>query len=181
MKKVILLLFLLNTLVAAAQKDANFTVTVSTDSILMDNYLEVTFKLENASAQAFTPPSFEGFQVLSGPNTASSMSIVNGTMTQSISYSYYLKPNDIGNYYIPPASIEADGNVLETAPLEVGVFPNPDGIQQNPSQKRSSIFEYRDPFDSDFFREFDRRRTPPPAEPKPEEKVKKKKKTTRRI
>ncbi|MEM9885093.1 MAG: BatD family protein [Bacteroidota bacterium] len=178
MKKAIVFLFLLSTWALPAQKEVLFTVDVSTDSILMDNYFEVTFTLENASGKQFVAPSFEDFQVLSGPNTSSSMSIINGDMTQSISYSYYLKPKDIGSYYITPASIEADGALLETLAIEVGVFPNPDGIQQNPAQQKSSIFDSSSPFDSDFFKEFDRRSMPIPSEPK---KAKKKKKTTRRI
>ncbi|MEZ4980116.1 MAG: hypothetical protein R2769_00715 [Saprospiraceae bacterium] len=32
-----------------------------------------------------------------------------------------------GSYFIEPASIEVDG-VMETLPLEVNVYPNPDGI-----------------------------------------------------
>jgi len=122
---------------ATAQSEARFTVSVSTDSILLGNYFQVTFSLENAQGDKFEPPAFEDFDVVSGPNTASSFSVVNGKVTQSLSYSYYLEPKDIGNYYILPAAIEVDGKVLETQPLEVMVAPNPDGVKQTPGATQS--------------------------------------------
>ncbi|MEL6943050.1 MAG: BatD family protein, partial [Bacteroidota bacterium] len=126
MKRLLTLIALFSAFLLSAQKDVTLKVEISTDSILMDNYFEVKFTLENADSRQFTPPLFEGFQVLSGPNTSSSMSIINGNVSQSISYSYYLKPKDIGNYYISPASIEVDGNILESEPIEVTIHPNPD-------------------------------------------------------
>jgi len=132
-----------------AQDQPNFTVTVSTDSVLLGNYVEVTFTLENAAMDDFQPPRFEGFQIISGPNQSSSFSMVNGAVTQSASYTYYLEPADIGNYYIAPASVQAGEKVLETTPIEILVAPNPDGILQN-QQERRDIFG-GDAFGNDFF------------------------------
>lgn len=122
---------------ATAQPEARFSVKVSTDSVLLGNYFQVTFTLENAQGDQFEPPAFDAFEVVSGPNVSSSFSMVNGKVTQSLSYSYYLEPRDIGNYYILPAAIQADGKVLETQPLEILVVPNPDGIKQSPGATQS--------------------------------------------
>lgn len=167
------LIFLFSILTSSilTAQDATFTVKVSTDSLLMDNYVEVSFTLKNATAANFQPPSFEGFTVISGPSQASSFSSVNGVVTQSVTYSYHLMPIDIGNYYIDPASIETDSNVLETAPIEIIVHPNPDGIIQNkPNQNRSFFggfggFNFGTPI--------------PPTPPKPPTKPKKKRKIYR--
>lgn len=173
MRRLLTLSLLFGAFLLTAQKNPVFKVEISKDSILMDNYFEVKFTLENADSRQFTPPTFEDFQVLSGPNTSSSMSIVNGDVSQSISYSYYLKPKDIGNYYIAPASIETDGQTIESEPIEVIIHPNPDGIIQNPPRRKSRMF---DPFDDDFFKEFERRMPMPEPHPKQEEPEKKKKK-----
>jgi len=180
MRRLLTLLLTFGAFLLTAQKNPVFKVEVSTDSILMDNYFEVKFTLENADSRQFTPPSFEDFQVLSGPNTSSSMSIVNGDMTQSISYTYYLKPKDIGNYYIAPASIEADGQTIESEPVEVMIHPNPDGVIQTPTQRKSRMF---DPFDDDFFKDFERRMPMPlPREQEKEaDKTKKKKRVVKKV
>ena len=134
MKRTLLgLLFLIGLMVGVqAQEGARFTVEVSTDSILFGNYFKVTFSLENAKASDFSAPDFSEFHVVSGPNQASSMSIVNGEVTQSISYSYYLEPREIGNFYILSASVSVGDQVMETQPIEVMVVPNPEGIKQSP-------------------------------------------------
>lgn len=139
------LLLLLFSGAVIAQKAPKFTVAVSTDSILLGNYFQVKFTLENASGENFQPPTFEGFQVISGPNLSSSVSIVNGEVSQFAAYSFYLQPNDIGNYYIQPASIQAGENVLETIPLPVMVVPNPDGKIQKPEMTEKFNFDLRMP------------------------------------
>lgn len=126
-----------------------FTAEVSLDSVLLGNRLELTFKLENTQNGEIVPPDFEGFNLLGGPNYSSMMSMVNGTVTQSKSYTYILEPKDIGNYFIPPVSVTVDDKVLETAPIEIIVLPNPDGIIQQPQQREremnSWFFDYEPP------------------------------------
>jgi hypothetical protein len=165
---------------------------VSTDSILMDNYFEVKFVLENADGQNFEAPDFnENFKVMSGPNFSTSMSIMNGAVSQSMTITYYLEPKDIGAYYILPASVQAEEKVLETVPLEVVVVPNPKGIKQAPPRgKMDNLqFNFGDPFDFDFsfpglgempmftFPELQQEQQPRPEEQHPP--AKKKRKTTR--
>jgi len=142
-------------------QDTIFETTLSIDSLLMDNTITITFSLKNATGSAFEAPDFEGFQIVGGPNQSSSYSMMNGTVSQELSFSYILLPEDIGNYFIQPAYIEVDGKTLETAPLEIIVYPNPDGIQQTP-KRPSSAFDLWSPR--------------PPTTPKTPKKVKKKRK-----
>lgn len=138
-------------------QEAKITVSVSADSILMDNYFEVKFTLENIDANTFEPPTFRDFELVSGPNTSTSFSSMNGQTTQSTSYSYYLRPKDIGNYYIQAASVQYGDSYLETEPLEILVVPNPDGIVQKPkSQQQQSPFGDFDSFfrSDSFFGDF---------------------------
>lgn len=144
------------------EKPVTFTVSVSTDSILMDNYFEVKFTVENADGKNFEAPDFsENFEVASGPNFSSSVSMLNGQVSQSMDITYYLRPKDIGVYYIQPASVKANGQVLETAPLEIFVHPNPDGIRQDPLMNNGDFhIQFADPFGQgspfeDLFKSFD--------------------------
>jgi len=157
-----------------AQKDPKFTVEVTNDSILLGNSFEVTFILENAQGANFQMPEFADFALVGGPNQSSSFSMVNGDVTQTMSYSFFLEPKDIGNFYVEPASIEIDEIVLETQPIEIIAVPNPDGIIQR-SKKRGQ--EWGDDFFGRSF-DFNMPATPePPATPK--KKKKKKRKTYR--
>ena len=96
-----------------AQDNATFSVEMSSDSILMGNYFQVKFTLENAQSNNFIAPDFEGFRVISGPNMTSSYSMINGEVSQSMTYTYYLEPVDVGNYFIAPASIEVEDKFIE--------------------------------------------------------------------
>jgi len=111
-------------------QEVSWEASVSTDSLLMGNRVKVSFTLKEAKGHTFSAPNFEGFAVLSGPNQSTQMSVMNGEMSQSQSFSFYLEAQDLGTYLILPASIKVDGEYLETAPIEIVVFPNPDGIKQ---------------------------------------------------
>jgi len=122
-------------------QDVTFTVEVRTDSILMGNYFQVTFKIENGAVKNFEAPSFQGFSIIGGPNQSSSMSIINGVSSQSMSYTYFLKPQEEGQFFIEPASVEIEDTILETEPIEIKVVPNPEGIIQRPERRENRIFD----------------------------------------
>lgn len=73
----------------------------------------------------FSPPSFEGFDVLAGPvvSRGSSLSIINGVRTKSYNYTitYVLLPQSAGNVTVGAASIAAEGTVYRTDPLPIEV------------------------------------------------------------
>ena len=172
MRKVpILLLIPVLPLWLAAQQSPSFKVEVSTDSVLWGNNFKVVFTLENAPGANFEPPVFRDFTVVSGPNMSSSFSLVNGVSKQSVSWSYYLEPKEIGVFYIQPAFVETGGTVLETLPLQIKVAPNPGNIKQQPKEENSRFRFQWDDFGIPAFPEV-------PA-PKPAPEPEKKRKTTR--
>lgn len=141
--------------VVRAQDQVQFTLSVSSDSVLLGHYLQVSFTLENAQGQDFAGPEFEDFDLLSGPNMSTNVQITNGNMRQTIRYQYYIKPRTEGLYYIEPASIRVGERLLETAPLPIKVYPNPDGIEQvQPRRSQSASPFGQDPFRHPFFEEF---------------------------
>ena len=164
MKKLSIFLasFMMMSLMAFSQQEAKLTVEVSNDSILLGNYVEVKFTIENTSVKNFEAPNFDGFNIVSGPNQSSSMMVSNGKVTQSVAYSYYIEPVEVGNYYIQPAFVDTEEGALESTPLEVFVLDNPDGIIQQPQRNNRKDFFNRDDFfggdsffgGNDFFNDF---------------------------
>lgn len=111
-------------------QDAKMHVEISSDTILMGNYIQLKYTIENTQGN-FEMPELEGMMIISGPNTSSSMSMINGQVSQKASYTVYLKPVDIGNHSIGPAYIETENGVLESQPISIIAVDNPDGYQQN--------------------------------------------------
>ncbi|MFK7806799.1 MAG: BatD family protein [Saprospiraceae bacterium] len=147
-------------------QEAKFTAKVNMDSVLLGNAIEVTFKVENLSNAKIEAPAFEGFNVVSGPSYSTSMQVINGDMTQSASNTYWLEPKDVGQFYIMPAQVESGNTLLETQPIEINVYHNPDGIVQTPKKEKIA---------DDFWFQWPDRS----AKPEPKKKTKKKRKTYR--
>lgn len=101
---------------------ASFTVICPQKKIGKNDYLQVQFKVENASnVENITPPSFKNFSIAGGPNQESGMTSINGKVDQYVSISYYLKPNSPGHYTIGPAIAKADGKEFHSDPLNIEV------------------------------------------------------------
>jgi hypothetical protein len=79
----------------------------------------------NAKGSNFSQPDFGKFSVLSGPNVSSSSSvqIINGNMTQSVSYTYnyIMMATAEGKFTIPPASVAVKGKTYQSNALTIEV------------------------------------------------------------
>jgi hypothetical protein len=133
----ILLLLLLNTSLLFAA-DIKFTAAVSSTEVSTTEQFEVTFAV-NGNGDHFTPPSFNGFLVVSGPNVSTSMSIINGNASSSMAYSYELVAVKEGTYTIGAASIVVNGKQLHTEPIKIKVKKGQAPQQNNnaAAQRRS--------------------------------------------
>lgn len=121
----------------------DFNVQMSSDTILAGNVLNITFTANNVAGQ-FEGPDMQGLHVISGPNTSTSMSMINGDVTQTATYSYGVLCEDIGDVTILPAYFNTGFETLETAPKSVLVLPNPEGIIEQPPRS-SGFFEFNMP------------------------------------
>ena len=156
------------------------TASANRTDVLMGNYFVLTIKLENAKAKNFESPSFKNFNIVGGPNQSSSFSMMNGEVSQSLSYSYYLEPKDVGTFYIDPITVETDAGFLETSPIEINVSDNPDGIKQKDIRKDNEFnFDNRMDFDLFNFPGFERDIDPENEKKQPEKDGKKKRKIYR--
>ncbi len=106
---------------ALAQGPA-FSSSVDRNRLGVGEQLEVTFSLGGTSGGSnFQPPSFNDFVLLSGPNQSTSMQIMNGSVSSSVSYSYVLQPKAAGKFTIGSATIDAGGKKLQTQPIAIEV------------------------------------------------------------
>ena len=107
-----------------------FSAMTSLDTVYLGNYFELSFTLENVKGQVEFPD-LSAFEVLSGPNMASSISIINGNTSSTYSYSYRLMPSQAGVFTIGSAQCETSKGKIESKALSIIVLENPEGIQQH--------------------------------------------------
>ena len=115
-KKFTILIFALNCLFISAQ--VKFDATVSKSKLGLNERLRVDFVM-NQNGDNFSPPDFENFQIIGGPNQSISTKYVNGERSFSKTYSYFLQPLRKGSLRIKQASIEIDGEEYKSLPIEV--------------------------------------------------------------
>ena len=131
-KKILILFLAINSYVLSAQ--VNFEATVSISKLALNERLRIDFVM-NQNGDNFSPPEFENFQIIGGPNQSIKTSYVNGERKFSKTYSYFLKPLKKGTLKINQASIEIDGEIYKSLQIEVLIT---DSVKQ-PSD---SITEY---------------------------------------
>lgn len=101
---------------------ASFSVDCPQKTIGKNDYLQIAFKLSNASnVESINPPSFKNFIVVSGPNQESGMTSINGKTDQYVSVSYVLRPTSTGILTIGEAIAKADGKKFTTKTISVNV------------------------------------------------------------
>jgi hypothetical protein len=127
----ILMLLSFQGLLAQVQFDAK----VSKTTLGLNERLRVDFAM-NIDGDNFNQPSFEGFRVIAGPSQQVSQSWVNGKSSFEKIYSYYLVPNQKGNFTIKQATIEYNGQVYKTDPVKITVT---DAVEQPRDPNDTSI------------------------------------------
>lgn len=146
-KRIILYVSFLLCCTYALQAQVRFYASAA-KQVAVNQNLQVSFIVENGQGKNLKAPSFEGFQVLSGPNMSSQVQIVNGSMSQSVTYTYILRPQKEGVMKIGKASIQVSGAQLESNELSVEVTK---AVAQQPQARRQP--NVWDPFDDPFFRD----------------------------
>jgi len=89
--------------------------------VVEGSYITVSFVLENADGNNFRAPSLKDFNILSGPSKQSSMSIVNGKVSKSLTLGYSIQPKKIGRFKIGAASIQTKNGTLKSQPMTIEV------------------------------------------------------------
>jgi hypothetical protein len=101
-----------------------FSASADKTTVQQGERFQVSFTFTGGdvnSVRDFRQPTFAGFAVLSGPNQSSSIQIINGQLSATLTYSYILKAISPGKYVIGKASLFYRGKRYETEPLKINV------------------------------------------------------------
>lgn len=131
-RNITILILTLNSLFISAQ--VKFDASVSKTKLGLNERLRVDFVM-NQNGDNFSPPDFENFQIIGGPNQSIKTSYVNGERSFSKTYSYFLQPLKKGSIRIKQASVEIDGELYKSLPIEVL-------ITDSVSQPSESVTQY---------------------------------------
>ncbi len=129
-KRFFITLFLLSMIQVCQAQNGRFDASTNKTEVSVGETFEVSFTLDD-QGKSFTAPDFKGLQVLSGPNVSTSMSIINGNMSQSNTYTFYLSADKEGLYVIKPATIKVGSKTLVSNSITIkvvkGATANPKG------------------------------------------------------
>jgi BatD DUF11 like domain len=121
MKSLLIILFFFLPLHIYAQ---SFTASVDETTVAENERFEVSFTFSGKNinrVRNFKPPAFRNFMVLSGPNQSTSIQIINGVQSASLSYNYVVQPKKTGTFSIGTAYIEYNGESFKTKPIKINV------------------------------------------------------------
>lgn len=119
--------------VVSGKADVQFSASVSESTIGVGDQFQISFTL-SGSGRGFRPPPFGDFTVLMGPSQSSSTSIINGSISQSSTYTYILQAIKEGTFKIGSAEITVDGNKVLSNPVTISVVKG----SQQPQHGNSS-------------------------------------------
>ncbi len=119
--------------------------SVNKTAVALNETLQLTISIkgDSKSLPYFSLPTLKDFNIY-GSSQSKSMSIVNGNITNTVSYIYTLSPKKIGEYEIPSFKLEYNGQTYETEPVKITVSQAqtsnsvPVKNRQIPQQKQTS-------------------------------------------
>lgn len=115
------------------------SVNPSNTEVGIQQSFELSYALEGAGLRDFQAPSLSDFRIVGGPNQSQSIQFVNGSVSRSVTLSYYLQPKRIGTFTIPPATATTDnGKTLRSGKTVVRVVQG--NAAQPQAQRPSSPF-----------------------------------------
>ena len=121
-----------------------FTASVNETTVADNERFQVMFTFSGSSINnlsEFSPPSFSNFLILSGPNQSTSIQIINGAQSASLTYSFIIQAKSVGTFTIGSASIVQGESTYETKPIKITVVKGKDKPQQKKNDSQISYDE----------------------------------------
>lgn len=156
-----IILLLLAVIPRPAQGQSPLTATVDRTTLSTDDtvLLTVTVNAEGANIASPTLPDLPNFNIV-GSSQSSQISIINGSISTQMIYSYRLQPLETGKLVIDPIEASLNGQTYQTEPITVQVTqgtgapsqaPPSSGLQPGfPSLPGLGNLFDRDPFSNDL-------------------------------
>ena len=98
-----------------------FSARADAKQVPLEGYVEVSFTLQNANLDKPQLPDFRNFNVMSGPNKGSSITVINGVKTEEKTISFTLQAKTLGVFTLAPARVIVNGKTYSTASLQIEV------------------------------------------------------------
>jgi len=111
-----------------------FRADVNNSKVSLNESFQIDFTLEGATGN-ISPPDFKNFTLASGPSSSSNIQMMNGSVSQSITYSYILTPQKKGKFTIDGAVAVVNGRKIKSNSVTIEVV---DAQQNNNKQQRSN-------------------------------------------
>ena len=102
----------------SAFTQVNFTTKLSKNKLGLNERIKVEFSVDK-DGDNFVPPKFENFRIVGGPSQSIRNTWINGDRSYSKTYAYFLSPIKKGSFKIGQASIEVDGEIYKTLPVQI--------------------------------------------------------------
>ena len=116
----LLTLFFTLGMVILRGQNTEFTASANKTTVGKNETFRVTYTLKG-DGKDFTSPDFEHFRVVGGPMKGSNYSSINGRVSQSVTWTYDLKPQKVGTFNISKASVSSEGKKIYSNPLTIKV------------------------------------------------------------
>ncbi len=114
-------------------EEIKVTATTNRNPVGVNEQFIVSYNV-NTNVSGFQAPSFKDFNILSGPNQSTSMQFINGAMSQSITFTYYLQARAEGTFRIDPASVSVNNTSIKSNSLNITVVKGQGKTQSNSGQ-----------------------------------------------
>lgn len=112
---------------AVSAQSATFYAKSDVTQILENGVFNVRYVVQNAEGRNIKYPDFKNFKIISGPSTETSIQIMNGKRTSSMTYRFILMAEKSGTYRIDPATVQVGNRTLKSNPLEIEVVKGKPG------------------------------------------------------
>lgn len=111
-------------LILSAAQAQSFSIELGKQKVVANERFAVRFVLSGIQGKPDFP-NFGGLEVVSGPSVVSNMQIINGQVSQSVSYDFYLRAPQKGSYTIGPAQLIFRGKAFKTRPVKITASKSP--------------------------------------------------------
>lgn len=131
---------------AAAQDDVKVQARLDARKIGLEDLVQLTLTVEGSRLSLREEPALPrlvNLRLAGGPAVSTSLSIVNGAMTSSRTYTWVLQPTAVGRAEVGPLQVKLEGGERSTGAIEVEVVPG--SIRPQASRQPA---EDEDPFEA---------------------------------
>ncbi len=101
-------------------QNEKLTATASETSVGNGEQFQITYSL-NSTGKGFRAPTFSDFEVVMGPSQSQQMQIINGSVSQTLSFTYILQATKEGVFKIGAAEITVGSTKILSNPLTITV------------------------------------------------------------